>query len=65
MKLRNALCAVLAAVLLSVGVATTTHLYDAHTADRDAVTAYNDGWLDATCNSGAAWAIRAYGANCH
>lgn len=67
-KRHKTLCAVLTAVLTSAGTGAATHAYDAsqaaQRADRATVQAYNDGWLDATCNSGAAWAIKAYGAHC-
>ena len=68
MRIRKALCAALAAVFISGGTAAFTHAYDALTAAQNAnlaqVRDYNNGWLDATCASGNAWAITAYGAHC-
>lgn len=65
MRIRKALYAVLAAVLISGGTATATHLIDAYNASQAAARAqirdFNDGWLDGVCEGNPSLARTAYG----
>lgn len=67
-RIRRALYAVLAAVLVSGGTATLTHAWDAQRAAQRAaqaqLTDYNDGFTDGVCTGSVRTAHDAYGITC-
>lgn len=67
-RIRNAVCAVLTAVLLSGGTAYLTHAYDAReaarTADTNQVRDYNDGFVTGACAASPTVAHNTYAFTC-